>query len=138
MALKRIDLNTITTATFSTFPEEFIAFAKKNNLSKAVKLDTGNGKALSAMVNTRGYYWTPPDCEEFCKKFNIKSRDSIQLFNKKAQDGFMMIGKRGNYAIKYPYEVSNKKAMRQNFVYDGSEEKKNEEINKIKQNIKED
>ena len=49
-----------------------------------------------------------------------------------------MIGKRGIYAIKYPYEVSNKKAMRQNFVYDGSEEKKNEEINKIKQNIKED
>ena len=135
-SLKRIDLTIVTNAMISTFPQDFTDFAKKNGLSKALNITSANGKALAALVNTREYYWTPPDCEEFCKKFSIKSRDSIQLFNKKPQDGFEMIGKRGIYAIKYPYEVSNKKAMRQNFVYDGSEEKKNEEINNIKQHIK--
>ncbi len=136
-SLKRIDLTIVTNAMISTFPQDFIYFAEKNGLSKALKITSSNGKALAALVNTREYYWTRPDCEEFCKKFNIKSRDSIQLFNKKEQDGFKMTSlKRGQYAIKYPYEVSNKKAMRQNFVYDGSEEKKNEEINNIKQHIK--
>tara|TARA_X000000368_G_scaffold393864_1_gene359912 strand:- start:229 stop:900 length:672 start_codon:yes stop_codon:yes gene_type:complete len=137
-SLKRIDLTIVTNETISTFPQDFTEFAEKNGLSKALNNKSANGKALAALVNTREYYWTPPDCEEFCKKFNIKSRDSIQLFNKKPQDGFEMIGKRGRYAIKYPYEVSNKKAMRLNFVYDGSEEQKNKRINKIKQNIKED
>ena len=135
-SLKRIDLTIVTNETISTFPQDFREFAEKNGLSKALKTTSSNGKALAALVNTREYYWTPPDCEEFCKKFNIKSRDSIQLFNKKPQDGFEMIGKRGRYAIKYPYEVSNKKAMRLNFVYDGSEQQKNEEINNIKQHIK--
>ena len=72
-SLKRIDLTIVTNAMISTFPQDFTDFAKKNGLSKALNITSANGKALAALVNTREFYWTRPDCEEFCKKFNISA-----------------------------------------------------------------
>ncbi len=135
--LSRININEVSAETFASYPADFVAFTQLNNL-QLPKISCGNGKALAAMVKHRYKFWIPQDCVDFCKKFNIQSRDPIQLFNKKDQDGFKMGAGRGKYYILYPYKVSNKKAMRVNFKFDGSEEEKNKAIEKIKANILED
>lgn len=68
------------------YPEEFNNFCKINNL-KPPNINTGNGKALSVMLKYKNYYWNRETCELFVKKFNIKTADSIQLFNKHNQWG---------------------------------------------------
>ena len=132
---KKIDLSIVNSEMTTKIPEDFTEFCITNNL-KLPSINTGNGKALIAMLNTPDYYWDRENCNKFCKKFNIDSKDSIQLFNKKEQDGFKMIGLRGKYGIKYPYEISNKKAMRKNFSYNGTESDKKKEIDNIKEHIK--
>ena len=94
--------------------------------------------ALSAMVNNKYKYWNRESCDEFVKKFDIKTRDSIQLFNKHEQWGIKTSNVKGQNYILYPYQISNKHKMRKDFKFDGTEEEKNIEINKIKSTIKND
>ena len=122
--MSRINMHEVNAESISSYPDDFVAFTQLNNL-QLPKISCGNGKALAAMLKHRYKFWFPQDCVDFCKKFNIQSRDPIQLFNKKDQDGFKMGAGRGKYYILYPYKVSNKKAMRVNFKFDGSEEEKN-------------
>jgi hypothetical protein len=121
------------------YPPEFNAFCVKNGLSPP-SITTGNGKALSVMLTYRYHYWNRDTCDTFIQKFNISSKDSIQLFNKHSQWGIQTNSgtKRGQLYIVYPYGLSNKHKMRKNFNYDGTEEEKNEEINKIKSTIQHD
>ena len=119
------------------YPLEFINFCKDNNLI-IPKINTGRGKALSAMLNNIDKYFDRKTCIEFCNKFNINSDDSIQLFNKHEQIGIKTSDEKGKYYIKYPYCLSNKHKMRKNFGYNLTEEEKNNEINKIKATIKND
>jgi hypothetical protein len=121
------------------YPKEFINFCAENDL-KPPNIDTGNGKALSAMLNNKYCYWKSEDCEKFVKKFNIKTRDSIQLFNKHSQWGIKTNSgtERGKLYIVYPYALSNKHKMRKDFKFDGTQEEKNAEIDKIKSTIKAD
>ena len=119
------------------FPEEFVEFAKENKL-KPPTISTGNGKALSAMLNNPYKYWDRESSDKFAKKFNITTRDSIQLFNKHEQWGIKTSNERGKNYIVYPYQVSNKHKMRKDFKFDGTDEEKNIEIDKIKSTIKHD
>lgn len=119
------------------YPGEFIAFCKSNNL-KPPNPSTGNGKALSAMLNYNNYYWNRETCDLFVKKFEIETKDSIQLFNKHEQWGIKTSSERGKNYIIYPYQLSNKHKMRKNFKFNGTEKQKNEEIDKIKLSIKND
>ena len=119
------------------FPKEFVDFSKEHGL-KQPSITTGNGKALSAMLNNPYKYWDRESSDQFAKKFNISTRDSIQLFNKHEQWGIQTSNERGKNYIIYPYQVSNKHKMRKDFKFDGSDEQKNAEIDKIKSTIKHD
>lgn len=121
------------------YPDEFNEFCQKNGLNPP-SIITGNGKALSVMLKYKFHYWNRNMCDKFVEKFDIKTKDSIQLFNKHNQWGIQTNSgcDRGKLYIVYPYCLSNKHKMRKNFKFNGSEEEKNEEINKIKSTIKND
>jgi len=133
-----IDIDIITELPLE-FPEEFNEFCLENDL-KPPCITTGNGKALSVMLRYPNYYWDRITCDKFVEKFNIKTKDSIQLFNKHNQWGIQTnSGKeRGKLYIIYPYALSNKHKMRKNFKFSGNDEEKNIEIDKIKATIKTD
>lgn len=134
--MQEIDLSAINDLP-DKYPDELIEFAK-TNLIKLPSITSGNGKALVVMINNPNYYFTRKTTDEFVKKFNINSSDSIQLFNKHEQYGLKQNGEKNKYYIKYPYEISTKSKIRKNFKYSGSEEDKNIEINNIKNNIQQD
>jgi hypothetical protein len=122
------------------YPEEFKLFCKENNI-KLPKIDSGSGKALVTMIKYRYRYFNRVKCDEFVKKFGIKTPDSIQLFNKANQKGIKSnsdLKDFGKSYVIYPYCLSNKYKMRKNFKFNGSEEEKNIEIDKIKSTIKSD
>lgn len=123
----------------SEFPEEFTEFCRINDL-KPPNITTGNGKALSVMITNKGNYWDRKTCDQFVEKFKIETKDSIQLFNKHNQWGIQTNSgiERGKLYIVYPYTLSNKHKMRKNFKFDGTDEEKDLEINKIKSTIKAD
>lgn len=122
-----------------SYPDEFNAFCEIHIL-KPPKITTGNGKALSIMLANKDTYCDRDFCDSFVKKFNIESKDSIQLFNKHSQWGIKTNSgiEKGRFYIEYPYQLSNKHKMRKNFKFSGSEEEKNTEIDKIKSTIKND
>jgi len=132
-----VDISKLNIEDLTKYPDSFIKFADGNNL-KYPKLNTGNGQALCAMLLTPGKHWSRHECDEFVKKFNITTRDSIQLFNKHEQWGIKTSSERGKNYIVEPYTLSNKHKMRKNFTYDGTDEQKNAEIEKIKSTIKAD
>jgi hypothetical protein len=122
------------------YPDEFIEFCVINELNPP-DISSGNGKALSLMLRYNKNYFNRKTCNKICKKFNIETKDSIQLFNKQNQWGIKTssdLRKRGKYFIPSPYSLSNKHKMRKGFKFDGTEEQKNSEIEKIKSTIKED
>jgi hypothetical protein len=121
------------------YPEEFKEFCLSNGL-KPPNISTGNGKALSVMLSYPDCYWNRDTCDAFVKKVNIITGDSIQLWNKHSQWGIQTSSgkEKGKYYIVSPYCLSNKHKMRKDFKYDGSEEEKNSEIDKIKSTIKVD
>lgn len=131
--MERIDISTILTLP-DKYPEEYTNFCKENGIP-IPKIDCGRGKALALMLANPNKYFVREDCNNVCKKFNIESDDSIQLFNKFGQ-WVKTCPDKGKYNITYPYSCSNKGAMRKGFKYDGTEECKNNEINEIKRHIK--
>jgi hypothetical protein len=68
------------------YPDEFNEFCQMNEL-KPPNITTGKGKALSVMLENKNKYWDRDTCDKFVEKFNIKTKDSIQLFNKQSQWG---------------------------------------------------
>lgn len=135
---KLIDINTIDELP-NEYPNEFNEFCLINGLNPP-NITTGNGKALSAMLKYKYSYWNRTTCNKFVEKFNITTKDSIQLFNKHSQWGIQTNSgtERGKLYIVYPYCLSNKHKMRKNFKFDGTEEEKCDEIDKIKSTIKAD
>jgi hypothetical protein len=133
-----IDVNSIDEIP-SEYPNEFTDFCLTNGL-KPPNISTGNGKALSVMLKHNFHYWNRDTCDKFVEKFNISTKDSIQLFNKHNQWGIKTNSgtERGKLYIVYPYCLSNKHKMRKNFKFSGTEEEKNNEIDKIKSTIKTD
>jgi len=133
-----IDVNTICNLP-PHYPDEFNEFCKKNGLNPP-NIKSATGKALSVMLQYRYCYWNRDTCDAFVKKFNISTKDSIQLFNKHSQWGIQTNSgvKKGQLYIVYPYRVSNKHKMRKNFIFNGTQEQKYQEIDKIKSTIKAD
>lgn len=121
------------------YPDEFIKFCELNKLKPPTN-NSGNGKALTVMLYNPYKYWDRESCDEFVKKFNIETVDSIQLFNKHSQWGISTNSgiEKGKLYIIYPYSLSNKHKMRKNFKYKGNKNDKNIEIEKIKSTIKND
>ena len=119
------------------YPDEFINFCTKNNL-KPPNINSGNGKALSLMLEHKYKYFTRDVCDEIVKKFNIKTKDSIQLFNKHSQWGIKTNSgfEKGKLYIVYPYDLSPKYNMRKDFKFKETENNLNDEIEKIKSTIK--
>ena len=131
----RIDIKSI--KEIPKYPKEFLDFCEKNEV-KVPKFDSKRGNALSTMVNNKNKYWIREDCRNFVSKFSIETNDSIQLFNKFEQIGLKTCQEVGKNFIIYPYELSNKHKMRKNFKFNGSNEEKNKEINRIKNTIETD
>ena len=111
---KLIDIDSITELP-SDYPEEFKQFCSTHGL-KPPTITSGNGKALSVMLNNKFYYWNRITCDKFTEKFKITTKDSIQLFNKHNQWGIQTNSgiERGKLYIVYPYCLSNKHKMRKN------------------------
>jgi hypothetical protein len=86
---KLIDIEKITELP-TKYPENFMAFCKENEL-KPFGLKSNNGKALATMLAYPHTYWNRKTCDQFVKKFNIPTTDSIQLFNKHSQWGILTI-----------------------------------------------
>jgi len=82
---KLINLDLITELP-NEYPSEFNEFSLINNL-KPPNISTKNGKALSVMLKYKNCYWNRDICDKFVEKFNITTKDSIQLFNKHNQWG---------------------------------------------------
>jgi hypothetical protein len=118
-----------------SYPEDFKIFCENNNL-KPPSINSMNGNALSVMTHNPFHYWTRETCDTFVKKFNIKTKDSIQLFNKHSQWGIKTNSgiEKGKLYIVYPYSLSNKHKMRKNFNYNNAN--KDAEIDNIKSTIK--
>jgi len=121
------------------YPENFIAYCKENGL-KPFGIKSNNGKALATMLAYPHTYWNRKTCDQFVKKFNIPTTDSIQLFNKHSQWGILTNSgfEKARLYIQFPYRLSNKHKMRKDFKFNGSEEEKNIQINKIKETIRTD
>jgi hypothetical protein len=130
----KIDKSSDLDLDLNDYPEEFIKFCKKNELNYP-NIKTGNGKSLCAMLLTPDKYWDRESCDAFVQKYNIKTKDSIQLFNKHSQWGIATSEIRGKNYIKYPYELSYKDKMRKNFKFYGTNEEKNNTIDQIKKEI---
>lgn len=121
------------------YPDEFKAFCRQNGL-KPPSIRSKNGIALSVMLHYKFYFWDRESCDKFVRKFNIQTKDSIQLFNKHNQWGIQTNSgiERGRLYIVYPYRLSNKHKMRKDFTFDGTLDDKNKEIDKIKSTIRAD
>ena len=122
------------------YPIDFESFCVENDL-KPPRLQSGNGKALSAMIQYPTKYWDRTACDAFVKKYNIPTKDSIQLFNKHSQWGIRTNSDdhvKGKLYILHPYSLSNKHKMRKSFKFDGTQKEKETEIDKIKSTIRED
>ena len=131
-----INIDTITTL-YSNYPNDFINWCEINKI-KPPKINTANGFALACMLHNPDSYFKREECSKIMEKFNFKTNDSIQLFNKTDQWGLYSSKERGIYYIPLPYKISPKRDMRINFTFDGTEKDKNNKIDLIKQNIKED
>jgi hypothetical protein len=124
----------------SEYPEDFKLFCSENEI-KLPKIGTLKGIAFALMATYRCRYWNRATCNNLANKFKMKSDDIIQAFNKVNQHGIKSqsdLHVKGKSYMVYPYELSNKHKMRKNFKFDGTEEEKNIEIDKIKSTIKSD
>lgn len=133
-----IDITLIDTIP-TDYPNEFKQFCKLNQLT-CPNIESMQGKALSAMLKYKYYYWNRETCDLFVAKFGICTKDSIQLFNKHSQWGIQTNSGvvKGKLYIIYPYCASNKHKMRRNFKCILSNDEKHTEINKIKTTIQTD
>jgi len=135
--MERVKVEEIGKEFLKDYSNDIKAFFKEHNL-KLPKISTGIGLGLSVMSHNPNKFWTRVETNLFVEKYGITTTDSIQLFNKHEQRGIKSSRERGKNCLIYPYELSNKFKMRKGFKFDGTEEQKNIEINKIKSTIKND
>ena len=131
---KKINVDVIKRKNILNYPFEFKGFCETNKL-KPPSINSKNGIALSAMLNYPSFYWDRESCDKFVNKFNIDTKDSIQLFNKHEQWGIKTSNEIGKNYILHPYQMSTKHKMRHDFKFDGSNDEKHDEIEKIKSTI---
>jgi hypothetical protein len=121
------------------YPSAFLNFCTLNQM-RPPRFHSNAGKALRTMLAHPSYYWTRTSCDAFVKKFNLTSKDSIQMFNKHAQWGLCTNSgtDRERYYVVYPYRTSTKYNIRKNFTYNGTADERNKKIEQIKSTIKTD
>ena len=121
----------------TVYPSDFLNFCNEYDL-RPPSITSKNGKALAVMLINKQSYFDRNTCDEFVNKFEIETKDSIQLFNKHEQWGVSCSKEKAKYYIEFPYKLTNKPKMRKNFKFGGSYEEKIEEINNIKSRIQAD
>jgi len=93
---------------YDTYPQEIIDLYEKNDAMKFLPgIRSGKGQALCFLsepyLRNGQYFITREDCESFCNAVGIRSRDSIQHFNKipliRVKDS------KKRYSLKYPFEL---------------------------------
>ena len=92
------------TTKFDTYPADLIAFSQEHNF-KLLPLTTLRGQALALMAQpeVRGQkHLTRTETDQFFKNIQMKTRDSIQQFNKAF--GLKQMKKPGYY-LQYPFEI---------------------------------
>ena len=117
------------------YDEETRDFIYKHKLTPPAPT-TGNGKAFIAMCLVPNKYFNRETSTQFCQRYGIQTRDSIQLFNKHSQWGPMTSSSRGKYYVDFPLMLSPKVKMRSGFNWDGTEKQKVEAIESIQSDIK--
>lgn len=134
-----IDVGVITKLP-NKYPVEFQKFCDDNKI-KLPGIKSNKGIAFALMAEYKYKYFNRKTILELNEKFSIKSSDGIQSFNKAQQHGIKSnsdMCDRGKSYIVYPYCLSNKHIMRKDFKFNGSEQEKMNEIDKIKSTIKND
>lgn len=133
MNLKRINIENVHYIP-RKFSDEFMVFCKQNDIQPP-NIGSNKGKMLACMLEHMHHYWDRYTCNAWVEKFQIQTRDSIQIANKFEQDGIKMINIRGKYCIQYPFETTHYPYMRKGFKFEGNDEEKNKQIDISKQKI---
>ncbi len=88
---------------FDAYPADLVTFCAANNIPlKNIKSNQGQALALMAQPEVRGQqHLTRVETDLFFKQIGVKSRDSIQGFNKSF--GLKQIEGNGIYCLEYPF-----------------------------------
>lgn len=124
---------------FEDYPNEFYDWCKTNNITKFPnikknKLSAG-AQGLALLLHNKNQYVKRDDLNEFFKKIEIETRDSIQSVNKTEQWGLKRGESFKKYWIPHPYQLGIKHLLRTK-IEDYAD--KDSLVNAIKLNIKND
>lgn len=122
-----------------TYPQELLTFAEDVSI-KLPKISTVGGQALAflAQPENRGgnRFITPDETVEFFQKLNLKTRDSIQPFNKVCSSKLKLVdAKPGLYSLEYPFtlkwnDISKRVAVNKNVLENGTKKEQVLEVKK--------
>lgn len=135
--MKMRKLNIAEIKSQNIYSDELTRFCKENDI-RLLSLNTNIGKCIALLSQHPNTYVDGREhVIKILEKLEIKSNDPIQVFNKFQQYGLKSNSDdccKGKYYIIYPYEKSNKQAMRK---IELCESNKEEQIDKIKKDIEE-
>jgi hypothetical protein len=121
------------------YTEDLISFAEdvKINLPK---ISSVGGQALAFLSQPEnrsgGKFITPQETADFFTKLGIKTRDSIQPFNKPWGNRLQLVdAKPGLYSLKYPFvlkwnDISKRISVDKNVLENGTKEEQIDEVKK--------
>lgn len=136
--LNRISINKIEKP-FDDYPKEFYEWCQANKITKYPnikknKLSAG-AQGLALLLHNKNQYVRRDDLNDFFKKLDIETKDSIQSVNKTEQWGLKRGDSSKKYWIPYPYQLGIKHLLRTKIE---DYEDKDSLVNAIKLNIKND
>tara|TARA_Y100000287_G_scaffold97175_1_gene77601 strand:- start:1455 stop:2255 length:801 start_codon:yes stop_codon:yes gene_type:complete len=104
---------------YESFPKEVIDLYKSNDVLKYLPgIRSGKGQALCLLsepyLRNGKYFLTREDCESFCEYVGIRSKDSIQHFNKQHLVRVKDVKK--GYSLKYPFELKKNDLLKRENV----------------------
>ena len=122
-----------------TYPEELVSFAEDVKISLP-KISSVGGQALAylSQPENRGgnKFITPQETANFFTELGIKTRDSIQPFNKPWGNRLQLVDtKPGLYSLKYPFalkwnDISKRVSVDKNVLENGTKEEQIGEVRK--------
>jgi len=122
-----------------TYPEELVSFAEDVKISLP-KISSVGGQALAylSQPENRGgnKFITPQETTDFFTGIGIKTRDSIQPFNKPWGNRLQLVdAKPGLYSLKYPFalkwnDILKRVSVDKNVLENGTKEEQIGEVKK--------
>ena len=121
------------------YSEELVSFAEDVKISLP-KISSVGGQALAFLSKAEnrggGKFITPQETANFFTELGIKTRDSIQPFNKPWGNRLQLVDtKPGLYSLKYPFElkwndISKRVSVDKNVLENGTKEEQIGEVRK--------